>query len=169
MVASILTFVQFIAALQTISISCPISLILNSQHPSKPFQSISPFPLSPIHWSPHTISISFPISHISDSLLPFKPFQFLVPPTYPQFTTSFKPFKFVASSHLSLHYLEPSYLLNEFSHSRAIRPPLAKTTNYQGSFRFGGAKIWSFLPLDLRRAHDLTKFKSGLKKHLRSS
>ena len=41
--------------------------------------------------------------------------------------------------------------------------PLAKTTKYQGSLRFSGTKIWNSLPLDLRRTHDLNKFKSGLK------
>ena len=79
-----------------------------------------------------------------------------------------------------LNNLAPPYLLNEFSYSRdfhsyntrhrdLLRPPLAKTTKYQGSFRFSGTKIWNSLPLDLRRTHDLNKFKSGLKKHLRSS
>ena len=79
-----------------------------------------------------------------------------------------------------LNNLAPPYLLNEFSHSRdfhsyntrhrdLLRPPLAKTTKYQGSFRFSGTKIWNSLPLDLRRTHDLIKLKSGLKKHLRSS
>ena len=79
-----------------------------------------------------------------------------------------------------LNNLAPSYLLNEFSHSQdfhsyntrhrgLLRPPLAKTTKYQGSFRFSGTKIWNSLPLDLRRTHDLNKSKSGLKKHLRSS
>ena len=79
-----------------------------------------------------------------------------------------------------LNNLAPPYLLNEFSHSRdfhsyntrhrdLLRPPLAKTTKYQGSFKFSGTKIWNYLPLDLRRTHDLNKFKSGLKKNLRSS
>ena len=79
-----------------------------------------------------------------------------------------------------LNNLAPPYLLNKFSHSRdfhsynirhrdLLRPPLAKTTKYQGSFRFSETTIWNSLPLDLRRAHDLNKFKSVLKKHLRSS
>ena len=79
-----------------------------------------------------------------------------------------------------LNNLAPPYLLNEFNHSRdfhsyntrhrdLLRTPLAKTTKYQGSFRFSGTKIWNSLPLGLRRTHDLNKFKSGLKKHLRSN
>ena len=79
-----------------------------------------------------------------------------------------------------LNNLAPPYLLNEFSHSRdfhsynthhrdLLHPPLAKTTKYQGSFRLSGTKIWNSLPLDLRRTHDLNKFKSGLKRHLGSS
>ena len=45
---------------------------------------------------------------------------------------------------------------------------LARTTKYQGSFRFSGAKIWNTLVLDLRREHDVNKFAFGLKRHFRS-
>ena len=80
---------------------------------------------------------------------------------------------------MSLHGLAPAYLLNEFSHSRdfhsynkrhrdLLRLLLARTTKYQGSFRFSGAKIWNTLPLDLRREHDINKFAFGLKRHFRS-
>ena len=79
----------------------------------------------------------------------------------------------------SLHGLAPAYLLNEFSHARDIhsyntrhrdllRLPLARTTKYQGSFRFSRAKIWNTLPLVLRSEHDFNKFGFGLKRHFRS-
>ena len=45
---------------------------------------------------------------------------------------------------------------------------LARTTKYQGSFRFSGAKIWNTLVLDLRGEHDINKFAFGLKRHFRS-
>ena len=79
----------------------------------------------------------------------------------------------------SLHSLAPAYLLNEFSHSRdfhscntryrdLLRLPLARTTKYQGSFRFNGAKISNTLPLALRSEHDFNNFGFGLKRHFRS-
>ena len=69
----------------------------------------------------------------------------------------------------SLHGLASAYLLNEFSHARDfhscnthhrdfLRLPLARTTKYQGSFRFSGAKMDTF-PLNLRSEHDLNKFR----------
>ena len=68
-----------------------------------------------------------------------------------------------------LHGLAPACLLNEFSHPRDIHPyntrhrdllhlPLARTTKYQGSFGFRGAKIWNTLSLAMRSKHDLNKF-----------
>ena len=80
---------------------------------------------------------------------------------------------------MNLHFLAPAYLLNEFSHSRdfhlynmrhrdLLRLLLARTTKYQGSLCFSGAKIWNTLPLDLRREHDINKFAFGLKRHFRS-
>ena len=59
-----------------------------------------------------------------------------------------------------LHGLAPAYLLNDISHAHdfpscntrhrdLLRLPLARTTKYQGSFRFSGAKIWNTLPLAL--------------------
>ena len=79
-----------------------------------------------------------------------------------------------------LHNLAPPYLLKEFHHSREfhdyntrhrdlLRPPFAKTSKYQGSFRVSGTKIWNSLPLKLRRVQELTRFKSGLKKLFKSS
>ena len=69
----------------------------------------------------------------------------------------------------SLHGLAPAYLLNEFSHARDFhsyntrhrdffRLPLARTTKYQGSFRFSGTKM-DTLPLALWSEHDLNKFR----------
>ena len=66
----------------------------------------------------------------------------------------------------NLDGLAPAYLLNEFSHARdfysyntrhrdLLRLLLARTTKYQGSFRFSEAKIWNTLPLALRSEHDL--------------
>ena len=65
----------------------------------------------------------------------------------------------------------PAHLFNEFSHSRdfhsyntrhrdLLRLPLARTTKYQGSFRFSGAKFWNTLPLDLTSEHDINEKKS---------
>ena len=79
----------------------------------------------------------------------------------------------------SLHGLAPAYLPNEFSHARdfnscdtrqndLLRLPLARTTKYQGSFRFSRAKIWNTPLLALRSEHDLNKFGFGLKRHFRS-
>ena len=45
---------------------------------------------------------------------------------------------------------------------------LARTTKYQGYFRFSRAKIWNDLPLDLRSEHHINKFAFGLKRHFRS-
>ena len=79
----------------------------------------------------------------------------------------------------SLHSLAPTYLPNEFSHARdfnscdtrhrdLLRLPLARTTKYQGSFRFSRAKIWNTPLLALRSEHDLNKFGFGPKRHFRS-
>ena len=79
----------------------------------------------------------------------------------------------------SLHGLAPAYLPNQFSHARdfnscdarekdLLRLPLARTTKYQGSFRFSRAKIWNTPLLALRSEHDLNKFGFGLKRHFRS-
>ena len=79
----------------------------------------------------------------------------------------------------NLHGLALAYLVNEFSHTHdfhsyntchkdLFRLPLARTTKYQDSFRFSGARIWNALPLALRSKHDLNKFGFGLKRHFRS-
>ena len=79
----------------------------------------------------------------------------------------------------SLHGLAPAYLIAEFSHSRdfhsyntchrdLLRLPLARTTKFQGSFKFSGAKIWNTFPLYLRSEHDIDKVSFGLKRHFTS-
>ena len=78
-----------------------------------------------------------------------------------------------------LHGLAPVYLLNEFNYSREfhayntrhkdqLRLPLARTTKYQSSFRYNGAKIWNRLPLTLRNETNFHKFKLDLKKYLKT-
>jgi hypothetical protein len=78
-----------------------------------------------------------------------------------------------------LHGLAPVYLLHEFNYSREfhayntrhkdnLRLPLAKTTKYQNSFRYNGAKIWNRLPLNLRNQTRFSKFKIDVKKYLRT-
>ena len=67
----------------------------------------------------------------------------------------------------------PAHLFNEFSHSRDFHSyntrhrdllplPLARTTKYQGSFRFSGAKFWNTFPLDLTSEHDINKKNRGI-------
>ena len=82
---------------------------------------------------------------------------------------------------LGLHGLASAYLLDELSHSRVFHSyntrhtrdllclPLARTTKFQGSFRFSGAKILNTLLLDLWSEHDINKFAFGLKRYFRSS
>ena len=76
-----------------------------------------------------------------------------------------------------LHGLAPVYLLNQFSFSRdfhtyntrhkdQIRLPLAKTSKFQSSFLYNGAKVWNTLPAYLRSITSLTNFKTKLKQYL---
>ena len=76
-----------------------------------------------------------------------------------------------------LNGLAPAYLLHDFNYSRdfhayntrnkdLLRLPLAKTSKYQSSFRFNGAKAWNTLPPNLRKETSLPKFKKALKLHL---
>ena len=53
-------------------------------------------------------------------------------------------------------------------HRDLLRPPLARTTKYEGSFAFSGTKNWNTLPLALRSEHDLNTFRFGLNRHFRS-
>ena len=75
-----------------------------------------------------------------------------------------------------LNGLAPAYLLHDFHYScdfhtyntrnkDLLRLPLAKTTKYQSSFRYNGAKAWNDLPYKLRIENSLSKFKKGLKLH----
>ena len=63
-------------------------------------------------------------------------------------------------------WLRHIYVINLATrHSDLLRLPQARTTKYQGSFRFSGAKIWNTLSLELRSTHDINKFGFGLKRH----
>ena len=75
-----------------------------------------------------------------------------------------------------LNGLAPAYLLHDFHYSLdfhvcntqnkdLLRLPLAKTSKYQSSFRYNGAKAWNDLPYKLRIENSLSKFKKGLKLH----
>ena len=78
----------------------------------------------------------------------------------------------------SLHGMAPAYLLTEFKYAHQIhayytrhrdllRLPLAKTTKYQGSFRFKGARAFNTLPLSIRSVNELKEFKIQAKRHLK--
>ena len=67
-----------------------------------------------------------------------------------------------------LNGLAAAYLLHDFNYSRdihayntrnkdLIRLPLAKTTKYQTSFRYNGAKAWNDLPYKLRIENPLSE------------
>ena len=71
-----------------------------------------------------------------------------------------------------------SYLLSEFRHARLfhgyntrsrdlLRPPFAKTTKYQGSFRINGARTYNTLPRIIRQVETLSEFKIKLKRHFK--
>ena len=75
-----------------------------------------------------------------------------------------------------LNGLAPAYLLHDFHYSRdfrayntrnkdLLRLPLTKTTRYQSSFRYNGAKTWNNLPYKLRIENSLSKFEKGLRLH----
>ena len=80
--------------------------------------------------------------------------------------------------HKCLHGIAPSYLLSEFRHAHLfhgyntrsrdlLRPPFAKTTKYQGSFRINGARTYNTLPRIIRQAKTLSEFKFELKRHFK--
>ena len=48
-----------------------------------------------------------------------------------------------------------------------LRLPLAKTTKYQGSFRFNGVRAFNTLPLSIRSVNELKEFKIQAKHHLK--
>ena len=70
----------------------------------------------------------------------------------------------------SLHGLSPAYLLTEFKHAHQfhtyntrhrdlLRLPLAKTTKYQGSFRYNETRTFNTLPLSIRNISEFQTFK----------
>ena len=80
--------------------------------------------------------------------------------------------------HKCLHGIAPSYLLSEFRHAHLfhgyntrsrdlLRPPFAKTTKYQGSFRINGARTYNTLPRIIRQVDTLSEFKIKLKRHFK--
>ena len=80
--------------------------------------------------------------------------------------------------HRCLHGIAPSYLLSEFRHAHLfhgyntrsrdlLRPPLAKTTKYQGSFRINGARTYNTLPRIIGQVETLSEFKIKLKRHFK--
>ena len=73
--------------------------------------------------------------------------------------------------------LAPAYLLNQFTFSREfhshdtrykdlIRLPVAKTSKFQSSFKYHGAKEWNSLPSSIRNELSLPSFKTKLKNYL---
>ena len=75
--------------------------------------------------------------------------------------------------HKCLHGIAPSYLLAEFRHAHLfhgdntgsrylLRPPFAKNTKYQGSFRITGARTYNTLPRIIRQVETLREFKSAI-------
>ena len=80
--------------------------------------------------------------------------------------------------HKCLHGIAPSYLLSEFRHAHLfhgyntrsrdlLRPPFAKTTKYQGSFRINGARTYNTLPRIINQVDTLSEFKIKLKRHFK--
>ena len=80
--------------------------------------------------------------------------------------------------HKCLHGIVPSYLLSEFRHAHLfhgynarsrdlLRPPFAKTTKYQGSFRINGARTYNTLPRIIKQVDTLSEFKIKLKRHFK--
>ena len=65
-------------------------------------------------------------------------------------------------------WLQHMNLAYNTRHRDLLRLPLARTTKYQGFFRFSGAKIWNTRPLDLRSEHDIKKSAFGRKRQFRS-
>ena len=75
----------------------------------------------------------------------------------------------------SMNSLAPSYLLNDFTqakkyhtyntrHSYLIRLPLAKSTKYQGSFKYNGGCTFNNLPKKIRSLESLKTFKTECKR-----
>ena len=75
----------------------------------------------------------------------------------------------------SMNGLAPSYLLSDFTqakkyhtyntrHRDLIRLPLAKSTKYQGSFRYNGGCTFNNLPKEIRSLESLKTFKTECKR-----
>ena len=80
--------------------------------------------------------------------------------------------------HKCLHGIAPSYLRAEFRHAHLfhgdntgsrylLRPPFAKNTKYQGSFRITGPRTYDTLPRIIRQVETLREFKIKLKRHFK--
>ena len=108
---------------------------------------------------------SQPFSILIASLMPLS-FHNNCPPTAP-----FQRLIQVSSTSIAQNVcLAPVYLLNQFSFSRdyhsyntrhkdLIRMPLAKTSKFQSSFKYNGAREWNSLPSFLRQESSLSLFK----------
>lgn len=81
-----------------------------------------------------------------------------------------------------LNNIAPGYLLDKFHHSGdfhtyntrgrdLLRPPAARTSKYQSSFRINGVKTWNALPQNLeptlRNEQTFSTFKKYLKRYLK--
>ena len=77
-----------------------------------------------------------------------------------------------------LHGIAPSYLLTEFRHAHffhgyntksrdLLRPPFAKTTKYQGSFRINGARTYNTLRRIMSQIEKLSEFTIKLKRNFK--
>ena len=72
----------------------------------------------------------------------------------------------------SMNGLAPSYLLSDFTQAKKynirhwdlIRLPLAKSTKYQGSFRYNGGCTFNNLPKAIRLLESLKTFKTECKR-----
>ena len=80
--------------------------------------------------------------------------------------------------HKCLNNMAPEYLQDEFHRSgefhkyntRArdlLRPPTARTSKYQSSFRINGVRTWNTLPKTLRNEPNFLTFKRRLKNYLK--
>ena len=82
--------------------------------------------------------------------------------------------------HKCINGLAPDYLLDNFRHTSDVhnyilrnrdqlRLPFARTTKFQGSFLYNGAKTWNNLPKSIRLIKDPTQFKTALANFLNNS
>ena len=80
--------------------------------------------------------------------------------------------------HKCLHEIAPSYLPSKFRQTHffhgyntrsrdLLRPPFAKTTKYQDSFRINGALTYNTLPRMIRQVETLSEFKIKRKRHFK--